>query len=300
MTDAIFKGCGTALITPFTEGGGAVDFSALERLIEFQISNGIDSLVALGTTGEAMTLTPSEKEEVIRFAVSKINRRVPVIVGTGSNSTACAVENSRAAEKLGADGILLVTPYYNKCTQNGLIAHFGAVADAVGLPVVAYNVPGRTGVNILPATFAKMCEHKNVSAIKEASGDISQISETARLTRGKAHIYCGDDGIILPVISVGGIGVISVAANIAPKYFSELTAAALSGQKKAVEMQLNALPLIKALFSEVNPIPVKAAAELLGLSGGAVRLPLTRIEDGNLLNLKKVTDEFFKAQENFF
>jgi 4-hydroxy-tetrahydrodipicolinate synthase len=290
----IFKGCGTALITPFTDGGEKVDFSALERLIEFQISDGIDSLVALGTTGEAATLSTSEKEEIIRFAISKTNRRIPVIVGTGSNSTSCAVENSKAAERLGADGILLVTPYYNKCTQNGLVAHFNTVADAVGVPIIAYNVPARTGVNILPSAFAKMCEHKNISAIKEASGDISQISETIRLTRGKASVYSGDDGIILPVIALGGVGVISVASNIAPKYFSELTAAALNGEKKAAEMQLAALPLIKAIFSEVNPIPVKAAAKILGLSSDAVRPPLTKIEKSNFLNLKKVLDEFMK------
>jgi 4-hydroxy-tetrahydrodipicolinate synthase len=291
----IFKGCGTALITPFTDGGEKVDFAALEKLIEFQISGGIDSLIMLGTTGEAMTLSASEKEEIIRFAVSKINRRVPVVVGTGSNATACAVENSKTAERLGTDGILLVTPYYNKCTQNGLVAHFNAVADAVGIPIVAYNVPSRTGVNILPATFAKMCEHKNIMAIKEACGDVAQISETIRLTKGKASVYSGDDGIILPVAALGGIGVISVASNIAPKYFSELTAAALNGEKKAADMQLAALPLIKAIFSEVNPIPIKAAAKLLGLSSGAVRLPLTEIEESNLLNLKKVLDEFMKT-----
>jgi 4-hydroxy-tetrahydrodipicolinate synthase len=294
MTNAIFKGCGTALITPFTDDGEKVDFSALERLIEFQISGGIDSLIVLGTTGEAATLSSSEKEDIIRFAISKTARRVPVIVGTGSNSTSCAVENSKTAEKLGADGILLVTPYYNKCTQNGLISHFNAVADAVGIPIVAYNVPARTGVNILPATFAKMCEHKNLSAIKEASGDIAQISETVRLTKKRAYIYSGDDGIILPVIAVGGVGVISVVSNIAPKYFSELTAAALNGEKKAAEMQLAALPLIKAIFSEVNPIPVKAASKILGLSNGAVRLPLTEIEEGNLLNMKKILNEFMK------
>jgi 4-hydroxy-tetrahydrodipicolinate synthase len=294
MTNAIFKGCGTALITPFTENGEKVDFSALERLIEFQISGGIDSLISLGTTGEAATLSADEKEEIIRFTVSKTARRVPVIVGAGSNSTSSAVANAKTAERLGADGILLVTPYYNKCTQNGLIAHFNAVADAVGIPLVAYNVPARTGVNILPATFAKMCEHKNISAIKEASGDMAQISETLRLTSGKGYVYSGDDGIILPVIAVGGIGVISVASNIAPEYFSELTAAALNGEKKAVGMQLAALPLIKAIFSEVNPIPVKAASKILGLSNGVARLPLTEIEENNLINLKKILGEFMK------
>ncbi|MDR2046506.1 MAG: 4-hydroxy-tetrahydrodipicolinate synthase [Clostridiales bacterium] len=293
MKNPIFKGCGTALITPFADGAKSIDFGALERLIDRQISDGINALIILGTTGEAATLSVAEKSEVIRFAADRIKGRVPLVVGTGSNDTETAVANSVNAERLGAEALLVVTPYYNKCTQSGLVSHFKAVADSVGLPVIAYNVPGRTGVNILPATFAKMCEHKNISAIKEASGNMDQISEICRLARGNAYVYSGDDGLIVPTTAVGGIGVISVASNIAPGYFAELAARALNGEnQKAQDMQLDALPLIKALFSEVNPIPVKAAARILGLAGGALRPPLTEIEEANLSNLKTVMRDF--------
>ncbi|MDR3262946.1 MAG: 4-hydroxy-tetrahydrodipicolinate synthase [Clostridiales bacterium] len=291
MNTPLFKGCGTAIITPFTSQG--IDYSALEKLIEFQINQGADALIVLGTTGEAAAMTAAEKTDVIKFAVSKTAKRIPVIIGTGSNCTETAAENSAAAEKLGADGLLVVTPYYNKCTQGGLVAHFNAVADRVGIPIVVYNVPKRTGVDISAETFAKMCEHKNIQAIKEASGNLEQIAEMSRLTRGKAFIYSGDDSLIIPVMSVGGIGVISVASNVAPKYFKEMTAYALNGDhQKALDMQLNALPFIKALFLEINPIPVKAAAKLLGLSNGILRLPLTDIEESNLVRLKKEMTDF--------
>ncbi|MDR1939348.1 MAG: 4-hydroxy-tetrahydrodipicolinate synthase [Clostridiales bacterium] len=286
----LFKGCATALITPFTSDG--IDYAALDALIDFQIAGGVDALVVLGTTGEPSTMTAQEKRDVISFSIKKVNRRVPVIVGSGSNSTDAAIKNSVLAEKLGADGLLVVTPYYNKCTQNGLVAHFHSIADNVGIPLILYNVPGRTGLNMSPQTAAKACEHKNVSAIKEASGNIEQISEISRLLRGKAYIYSGDDAIVVPVVSVGGIGVISVAGNVAPKYFSDMTRLALGGNlDRARDMQLDALPFVKALFSEVSPIPIKAASKLMGLSNGIVRPPLCDIEEANLANLKKTMSQ---------
>ncbi|HPD01913.1 MAG: 4-hydroxy-tetrahydrodipicolinate synthase [Christensenellales bacterium] len=288
---ALFKGCGTALITPFTEDG--VDFDAFERLIRFQISEGIDALVALGTTGEPATMTDEEKEAVIKFVVKKVKGRVPVIIGTGSNSTAHAIEQTKRAEALGADAVLAVTPYYNKATQGGLIAHYKAIAESTSLPIIVYNVPGRTGVNLLPATFGKLAEIENIAGIKEACGNIEQISDCCRLCEGKADVYSGDDGIVVPVMSVGGIGVISVVSNVLPRYMSEMTAAWLSGDiKKARDMQLKVLPLVKAIFSEVNPIPIKKAAEIIGLCSGILRLPLTEMQPENTEVLKKILAEF--------
>lgn len=277
---SIFTGCATALITPFTKDG--VDYPALKKLLEFQIAEGIDGLVVCGTTGEPSTMTKEERDEVIRFTIETVAKRVPVIVGTGSNSTADAVAKSVAAEKAGADAVLVVTPYYNKCTQKGLIAHYSAVADAVNIPVIAYNVPGRTGVNLLPATFAELAKHKNISAIKEASGNIDQILEVTRLTEGLADVFSGDDGIVVPVMAMGGKGVISVASNVLPNYMAKLCAACADGDyKTAAKMQHEVNPLVKALFSEVNPIPAKKAAELMGLCNGIVRAPLTEMEQPN-------------------
>lgn len=287
----IFKGTATALITPFTESG--VDFESLNKLLDQQVAGGVDALVILGTTGEPATMSLEEKKSVIEFTVKKLKGKLPIIVGTGANSTKAAIEMSVLAEKMGADALLVVTPYYNKATQKGLVAHYTAIADAVSLPIICYNVPGRTGVNLLPATFAEIAEHKNIAAIKEASGNMEQIEEAIRLSRGKADVYSGDDGITVPVMAMGGIGVISVVSNVAPKFTSDMTSAMLAGDlKKAAEMQLKMLPFVKALFSEVNPIPVKKAAELKGLCNGILRLPLTEMSAENTEKLARLLPEF--------
>ena len=227
-------------------------------------------------------MTIEEKKGVISFTVKKLKGKLPIIVGAGSNSTASAIEMSKLAQEMGADALLIVTPYYNKCTQDGLVAHYTAIADAVDLPIIAYNVPGRTGVNILPATFAKIAEHKNIVAIKEASGNMEQIEECIRLTLGKADVYSGDDGITIPIMAMGGKGIISVASNVIPGFVSEMCDSFFEGNiNKAASMQLKMLPFVKSLFCEVNPIPVKRAAEELGFADGTIRLPLTRMTDKN-------------------
>ena len=287
----IFKGTATALITPFTRDG--VDFESLDRILDDQLAGGVDAVVVLGTTGEPATMTMAEKRAVIEFAVKKLKGKLPVIVGTGANSTAAAVEMSVTAESLGADALLLVTPYYNKATQKGLIAHFTAVADAVHTPIICYNVPGRTGVNMLPATFAELAEHPNIAAIKEASGNMEQIEEAIRLAGDKAVVYSGDDGITVPVMAMGGMGVISVVSNAAPRFTSEMTSAFLSGDlKKAAKMQLEMLPFVRAMFSEVNPIPVKKVMQLRGLCNGILRLPLTEMTAENAAKLEKLMPAF--------
>ena len=287
----IFKGTATALITPFTRDG--VDFESLDRILDDQLAGGVDAVVVLGTTGEPATMTIAEKRAVIEFAVKKLKGKLPVIVGTGANSTAAAVEMSVTAESLGADALLLVTPYYNKATQKGLIAHFTAVADAVHTPIICYNVPGRTGVNMLPATFAELAEHPNIAAIKEASGNMEQIEEAIRLAGDKAVVYSGDDGITVPVMAMGGMGVISVVSNAAPRFTSEMTSAFLSGDlKKAAKMQLEMLPFVRAMFCEVNPIPVKKAMQLRGLCNGTLRLPLTEMTAENAAKLEKLMPAF--------
>lgn len=287
----IFKGTATALITPFTRDG--VDFESLERILDDQLAGGVDAVVVLGTTGEPATMTMAEKRAVIEFAVKKLKGKLPVIVGTGANSTAAAVEMSVTAESLGADALLLVTPYYNKATQKGLIAHFTAVADAVHTPIICYNVPGRTGVNMLPATFAELAEHPNIAAIKEASGNMEQIEEAIRLAGDKAVVYSGDDGITVPVMAMGGMGVISVVSNAAPRFTSEMTSAFFSGDlKRAAKMQLEMLPFVRAMFCEVNPIPVKKAMQLRGLCNGILRLPLTEMTAENAAKLEKLMPAF--------
>ncbi len=287
----IFKGTATALITPFTSDG--VDFESLDRILDDQLAGGVDAVVVLGTTGEPATMSAEEKKAVIEFSVKKLKGRLPVIVGTGANSTKAAVEMSLLAEKMGADALLLVTPYYNKATQRGLIEHFRAVADAVHTPIICYNVPGRTGVNMLPATFAELAEHENIAAIKEASGNMEQIEEAIRLSEGKAVVYSGDDGITVPVMAMGGMGVISVASNAAPRFAAEMTSAFLAGDlKKAAKMQLDMLPFVRALFSEVNPIPVKKAMQLRGLCNGLLRLPLTEMTAENAAKLEKLLPSF--------
>ena len=278
----IFKGTATALITPFTSDG--VDFESLDRILDDQLAGGVDAVVVLGTTGEPATMSAEEKKAVIEFSVKKLKGRLPVIVGTGANSTKAAVEMSVLAEKMGADALLLVTPYYNKATQRGLIEHFRAVADAVHTPIICYNVPGRTGVNMLPATFAELAEHENIAAIKEASGNMEQIEEAIRLSEGKAVVYSGDDRLD---------GVISVASNAAPRFTAEMTSAFLAGDlKKAAKMQLDMLPFVRALFSEVNPIPVKKAMQLRGLCNGLLRLPLTEMTAENAAKLEKLLPSF--------
>lgn len=278
----IFKGVGTALITPMTENG--VDYDSLEKLVKFQLTNGIDALIANGTTGEPSTLSSEEKRKVASTVIEITNKKVPVIVGAGSNSTLHAIELAREAASLGADALLCVTPYYNKCTQQGLILHFKAIADSTNLPIIMYNVPSRTGVNLLPETVAQVAGYKGICAIKEASGNISQIMDLAKISKDKLTIYSGDDGLTFPILCLGGLGIISVASNVIPSYMSKMTDSYFEGKfELARKMQLDSISLIKALFCEVNPIPVKAAAKIIGLCDDYVRLPLTRCSNIKLV-----------------
>ncbi len=287
MKEIIFKGCGTAIITPFTKDD-KVDFEAFGKLIEYQISEKVDAIIVCGTTGEASTMTLDEKKETIQFAVQKVNKRIPVIAGTGANCTKNAIEMTKYAESIGVDGALVVTPYYNKTTQAGLIAHYSAIAKETNLPIILYSVPSRTGVNILPSTCVELSKIPNIVAIKEASGNLSQIAEISHLCGENLHIYSGNDDQITPILAVGGIGVISVLSNIAPKYTHNITQNFFDGNiAEAIKLQLNAIPLIKALFSEVNPIPVKEACNILGFGGGTPRLPLISLSDTNKEILKK-------------
>ena len=278
MKRTIFKGMASALVTPMTESG--VDYEALGGFIDFQIENGINALVAVGTTGESATLEPAEQTEVIRFTVERAAGRVPVIAGTGTNNTAHVLENTRAACKAGADAILVVTPYYNKATQNGLIAHFTAVADASTVPVILYNVPGRTGCNLLPKTVAQLAEHPNIVAIKEASGNMAQMVELVSLCGDKIDVYSGEDALTVPMLSMGAAGTISVVSNVVPKEAVAMTDAFFAGNiEQAASLQCKLLPLIRALFSEVNPIPAKAAVSAMGYGEEHLRMPLTPMED---------------------
>lgn len=276
---AIFTGAGVAIVTPFKENL-EVDYEQLEKVIDFQIDNGTDSIIICGTTGEASTLTHEEHIEVIRACAAHVNKRVPVVAGTGSNCTDTAVYLTQEAQKAGADGALVVTPYYNKATQKGLVEHFQTIAASVDLPIIMYNVPGRTGCNIQPATAAKLVrETDNIVGIKEASGNISQIADLMNLTNGEIDLYSGNDDQIVPLMSLGAIGVISVLSNVAPRQTHEICARFLAGDAKGSrELQLQYLDLIHALFSEVNPIPVKKAVELMGLCSGVMRRPLTEME----------------------
>ncbi len=274
----IFNGSATALITPFQND--KVDFPALRKLVKFQLENGTNALVINGTTGEPTTMTHFERTAVATTVIKEVNGAIPVILGAGSNNTYTAVEYAVEAEELGADGILAVTPYYNKCTQEGVYQHYKAMSDAVSLPIIMYNVPGRTGVNIAPTTALRCAELKNVVAIKEASGNISQFMELARLLKGKLDIYSGDDGLVYPLLALGAKGVISVASNIIPKHMSDMVAVYNAGDhQKSLDMQLEISTFVDALFSEVNPIPVKCAAKLMGLCGDYMRLPLTKMKD---------------------
>ena len=289
MKNTIFTGAASALITPFKNG--EVDYEAFGRLIDWQIEQGIDALVIAGTTGEASTLTDEEHRAVFKFAVDRIAGRVPMIAGTGSNDTAYAIELTEYACEIGADAMLLVTPYYNKATQKGLIESFRAIADASTKPCILYNVPSRTGCNILPQTAAVLAEHPNIVAIKEASGDISQIAKTVALCRGKLDVYSGNDDQIIPVLSLGGKGVISVLSNLLPAETSQMCHDFMNGDvEKAAKAQLDFLPLVDALFCEVNPIPAKAAMAAMGFGENSLRLPLTKMEpahEATLLGLMK-------------
>lgn len=276
----IFQGAATAIITPLTREG--VDYDSFARLIDWQIEKGVAALVVAGTTGEGSTLSDEEHRKVVSYAVERVRGRVPVIAGTGSNDTAYAIDLSRYCCEAGADALLVVSPYYNKATQKGLVRSFSDIADAVDKPIILYNVPSRTGCNILPKTCRELSEHPNIVAIKEASGDISQIAETARLCEGKLDIYSGNDDQILPVLSLGGKGVISVLSNVLPYETQQMCELFFEGKiSESREMQLRFLPLINSLFSEVNPIPVKAAASHLGFCEDYLRLPLTPMESQN-------------------
>ncbi len=280
MKNTVFTGAATAIVTPLTENG--IDYEQFGRLIDWQLAEGIDAIVAVGTTGEGSTLTDEEHKEAIRFCVERVAGRVPVIAGTGSNDTAYAIELTKFSCEVGADAMLLVTPYYNKATQKGLIESFKAIADASTKPCILYNVPSRTGCNLLPKTAAALAEHPNIVAIKEASGNISQIAELAHLVGDKMDIYSGNDDQIVPVLSLGGKGVISVLSNIMPKATSEMCKMFMSGDVDgARKLQLDLLPLVNALFCEVNPIPVKAAVSAMGFCENYVRLPLTVMEKEN-------------------
>lgn len=285
---AIFTGAGVAIVTPM-KADGAVDYEAFSKLIEFQIENGTDSIIVCGTTGEASTLSHEEHLDVIKYCVEVVAGRVPVVAGTGSNCTETAIYLSTEAEKYGVDGLLLVSPYYNKATQNGLYAHFKAVADAVKVPIILYNVPSRTGCNILPETVVRLCKDvENIVGVKEASGNISQIAHLAAIADGCVDIYSGNDDQIVPIMSLGGIGVISVLSNVAPRQTHEICQKYLDGDVKgSCKMQLEALDLCNALFCEVNPIPVKKALNLMGMNAGTLRMPLTEMEEANAQRLER-------------
>lgn len=289
---SIFKGSGVAIITPFNEKG--IDFNKLEELLEWHVKNNTDAIIICGTTGEASTMSEEERKETIKFTVEKINKRIPVIAGTGSNNTLSSVKFSKWAESIGVDGLLVITPYYNKTTQKGLVEHFKTINDEVNTPIIIYNVPGRTGLNLLPKTLVKICNIcNNVVAIKEASGNISQIAEIKALLRDKIDIYSGNDDQTIPILSLGGIGVISVLANIIPKEVHQMCELYMNGKiKEALKIQLDALTLSNSLFIETNPIPIKTAMNLLGMKVGNLRLPLCNMEEKNLNVLKQELESY--------
>lgn len=277
---SIFKGSGVAIITPFNEKG--VDFGKLRELLEWQISEGTDAIIVCGTTGEATTMSEEEKKETIKFTVEVVNKRIPVIAGTGGNDTLKSIEMSKYAESVGVDGLLVITPYYNKTNAKGLIMHFKAINDSVKTPIILYNVPSRTNMNITAENLVELCQLSNVKAIKEASGNISQIAKMKALCGDKIDIYSGNDDQVIPIMSLGGLGVISVVANIVPKIFHQMTTAYLNGDvNKALDIQLQYLELSNTLFIETNPIPIKTALNLIGKEVGNLRLPLYEMEDTN-------------------
>lgn len=287
MKKTIFTGCGTAIATPFTASG--INYDAFGELIEDQIKNNIDAIIVCGTTGESATMSKEEKKEIIKYAINKINKRTKVVIGTGSNNTKNAIEMSKFAEEAGADALLVVTPYYNKTTQAGLIAHYKAISESVNIPIIMYSVPSRTGVNILPETCLELSKIDNIVAIKEASGNISQVAKIASLCGDNLDIYSGNDDQIIPVLSLGGKGVISVLSNIMPKYTHDMVYKYLNGElQEATKMQLEALELIDMLFCEVNPIPVKYALNVIGYDYGIPRLPLVELSKDKQEKMVKV------------
>ena len=286
MKEVIFTGAAVAIVTPFNEQG--VNYEELKKLIDFNIDNGTDAIVIAGTTGESATMSDEEHKETIKFTVDYVNKRVPVIAGTGSNDTLYAVELSKYAEQVGADGLLIVTPYYNKTTQAGLVKHYNYIADRVNIPIILYNVPSRTGVNIAPKTCLELSKHKNIVAVKEASGNLSQVAEIRALCGNELAIYSGNDDQIVPILSLGGKGVISVLSNVAPKEAHDICQLFFDGKsEESQKLQLEYLNLINALFIEVNPIPVKTALGLMGYNVGHLRMPLFPMEECNLEVLKK-------------
>ena len=286
MKNIIFKGCGTAIVTPFTNEG--INFEEFEKMIEFQISNGADSIIVCGTTGESSTMSLEEKKSAIEFAIRVANKRIPIIAGTGGNCTKSVIELSQYAEKIGADALLIVTPYYNKTTQAGLVAHYTAIAKSVKLPIIMYSVPSRTGLNITPETCLELSKIDNIVAVKEASGDLSQVARIAALCRDNLHIYSGNDDQILPILSLGGLGVISVISNIIPQTVHNMTNYFFEGNiKEATKLQLDTLEFTSAMFCEVNPIPVKAALNMIGFNAGIPRLPLVELSDSGKERVKK-------------
>ncbi len=287
----LFTGVGTALITPMNASG--VDFDALDRLVDFQIEGGVSAIIACGTTGESATLTDEERFAVIGRVIRRAAGRVPVIAGTGSNDTAHAVAATKRACDLGADGCLVVTPYYNKTSQSGLVASFTAIADASSRPILLYNVPSRTGINIEPATYALLADHPRIAGVKEANGDISKIVDTARLVRGKMDLYSGNDDQIVPILAVGGVGVVSVLSNLLPRLTADICARFFAGDLAgSMELQCRCLPLIRALFSQTNPIPVKAAMARMGFGEDVVRLPLIPLEEPHRARLYREMEAF--------
>lgn len=288
MKDIIFKGVGTAIATPFDEYDN-INFDEFKKLVEFQIENGVNAIIVCGTTGEASTMSQEEKQDLIKYCVKAVNKRIPVIAGIGSNNTKAVVENEKFAQRVGVDGLLAVTPYYNKTTQDGLIAHYKLIAENTDLPIILYNVPSRTGVNILPETYFELSKIKNIVATKEANGDVSSIIKTKYLCGDNLNIYSGNDDQILPVLSVGGIGVISVLSNIFPKYTSNMINNYFNNNTQtATKMQIEAIKLINLLFKEVNPIPVKAALNIMGFNFGKPRMPLIECSEKLKNELKEI------------
>ena len=290
---AIFKGAGVAIVTPMKDNL-EINYDKLDEMLEEQIAGGTDAIIICGTTGESATMTEKEHSEAIRFAIERVNHRIPVIAGTGSNCTRTAIELSKEAEKDGADGLLLVTPYYNKATQNGLIAHYTAICNEVKIPAILYNVPSRTGCSIQPQTLARLVKDvDNIVGVKEASGNIGTVAEIMHLCDGNIDLYSGNDDQVVPLLSLGGIGVISVLSNVAPAYVHDMVYKYLSGDREgSCKMQLDAIPMCNALFCEVNPIPVKAALNMMGKEVGPLRAPLTEMEDAHKEVLRKAMTDF--------
>ena len=291
MKEIVFKGSGVAIVTPYDENG--INYDALKKLIDFQIENGTDAIIIAGTTGESATMTDEEHQEIIRFTVEYVNQRVPVIAGTGSNDTAYAVTLSKHAEEVGADALLIVTPYYNKGSQKGLIRHYTQIADAVNIPIILYNVPSRTGVSIKPETYLELSKHPRIVATKEASGDTNLMLKTQNLCKDHLHFYSGNDDQITAALGLGSLGVISVLANVVPKHTHDICQNFFDGKiKESIDLQIQLTDLIEAMFCEVNPIPIKTALGLMGFEVGHLRMPLCEMEDQNLEVLKNTLKKY--------